>query len=248
MEWIKNNLPLITISMIFFGLLRTATFYSIFEIDIISFIEVSEVIQLQYLFFVGILWAIMILYNSSSSIIRRQYRNKIVKIEKELNRNEVSLLALRIELDAISKESPNPDIVKIKSDLEEIIDTNDHQKSEVSYAKTDLYYLLLGILFVVGFLISTGFAYKDAYNLKNKSNFEVDFIYNNDTIQTNKTYQYLGRTKNYTFLYDRTKQEATVYANSDIKKIKFKKGIEYNTSETNTPQPHKAKPGRMPRN
>jgi hypothetical protein len=51
MDKIKDNLPLVTLVLLLLGFARMVAFYKFFHVDIASFIDLTEVIQLQFEFY-----------------------------------------------------------------------------------------------------------------------------------------------------------------------------------------------------
>jgi hypothetical protein len=60
MDKLKDNLPLFSVILVLLGLTRLIAYYGFFHIDIVSFIDLTEIIQLQFTFFtIGFIFLIL---------------------------------------------------------------------------------------------------------------------------------------------------------------------------------------------
>jgi len=171
MEWFKNNLALASLCLLIVGMLKTIFYYSEFSVDIVSFLEFSEIFQLQYLFF----YMVTIGFYTLFTLLQRP-------IYRFIDRTTISttlLLSIPVALSV-------PIALLVNYWQVKQIKTNHH------------------------------------------SAFEVSMIVDSAKVKTDSTLYFIGRTKGYLFLYDLKKEKSFVYANDDVKKLTFSKGIDYN--------------------
>ena len=165
------------------GLYRLLTFYRIFGIDIVNYIEASEILQAQFFALLGI---ILIVATSCLFIIA-------------LMTNEIKF--------------SEPDSINI------------YLRKYDNFGLYKLGSIFIGaitILFVASGAASSSDA-KDLLNDKGLRN--VVLIMGNDSIKTNNTLIYVGKTRNYVFLYNRRILQSRILKTDDIKEIKIQRAI-----------------------
>ena len=55
MDWLKNNLPIVTILVLVLATANLVIFYEHFNVDILSYLDFSEVIQMQFRVFATVI-------------------------------------------------------------------------------------------------------------------------------------------------------------------------------------------------
>lgn len=80
MEQLKNNLPIISIGLLIMGTINLMLYYSYFNIDILSYLDFTEVLQIQFRLFAIIITACIaqVLYLTSSLKLSEILINRVV--------------------------------------------------------------------------------------------------------------------------------------------------------------------------
>lgn len=230
MEWIKNNLPLITVLMLLLGMVDIVVYYQPFNINIISFLDVSEVIQLQFTLYLFFLWAIISFVPAIYWVLEKIYKrvfdsndNRLAAMSKRLAKADRKIADMKQKYAHLHIS----EFDELTNEHDDVVDS--HSELVKSYAKTKNtihIYIALAVFIVAG-LTSAGKALYDAYQLKTKSIVELSMQVGDKPIATSRNYRYLGRVKNFIFFYDYAKRESYVFNNSEVKELTFKEGIDY---------------------
>lgn len=230
MEWIKNNLPLITVLMLLLGMVDIVVYYQPFNINIISFLDISEIIQLQFTLYLFFLWAIIsfvpAIYWNLEKIYKRSFDsndNRLAAMSKLLAKSDRKIVDMKQKYAYL----PLSKFDELTNEHDDVIDS--HSELVKSHAKTkNIIHIYIALaVFIVAGLTSAGKALYDAYQLKTKSIVELSMQVGDKPIATSRNYRYLGRTKNFIFLYDYAKRESYVFSNSEVKELIFKEGVDY---------------------
>lgn len=177
MKSITENLALFSIVAISFGFYRLYRFYMVFGINITSYIDLSEVLQLDYLFLLVIFISIFLfaLFGIPAS------NNKI-----------------------------------------KISDSNSISNYIQSLSNYEYYKIGLTLIIIFFFILLFGavFSTTDAHNIKDgKPEYKVIITKEDRTIKSDTILVYVGKTKNYLFLYDRNKKSSLILKMDDIKEL-----------------------------
>ncbi|RYE24455.1 MAG: hypothetical protein EOP45_05805, partial [Sphingobacteriaceae bacterium] len=298
MEEIKNNIPLISAFLLILGAANLLVYYGYFGIDIMSYLDFSEVIQLQFKVFA--IAAAFIVANAlymylcpkfvgpdSDRVIEiRKNREEEYRKARALKKTEGKpetkgffskisgwylwlpfILFYAYELQAnntytdlfifglipiwtvlviiayfefrkgiVSEEEFNEDatIEERREQVQKAIkDRTPEQNSLLSSGK--VFCLIIIITFASVNLIFL----RARYVVSNTSLQEVTAFMEKDTLITNENYRYVGQTKGHIFFYDKKKEQAEVYATSDVKKLLIREGINYKEKGKAEPKPLK---------
>jgi hypothetical protein len=267
MDKLKENLPIISIGLLLLGFTRLITFYHFFHIDITAFIDLTEVLQLQFKFFTTRFLLILLslsitvfitrkfsksptgqtIPNLTSTPIQKQHKTPNL-IGRHINAVRFALLAL-LSLSFFAYEWhkgintpiwPNLTIISFTISILYILQKQIIfvlQIFESTYGITSLH--VNAFLYLSMFMSSAAMlSIQSAFQIMtNKPEFETTIIFSDHTITTNKDLIYVGKTKSFVFLYDKDKDQADVIPTGDIKQIQFRPGL----SNVKVPKPYRTK-------
>lgn len=206
MEWVKNNLPLLTLVMIVIGLVRISAFYYAFNINITSFLDITEVIQLQIEFFLPAVIAVFFAY----MIFRITLWNPFNKRFKALQSTDEMI-------DKMSISEEEKEEVKIIT-------------KRYREGVTDIYLMLSVTAIMIGGLIGIMISFKNSDDIKHgRAINEIAMTVDGQPVKTDANNMFLGRTKNFIFFYNRNTKQSKIYSNSDVKNLTYMPGNEYIT-------------------
>lgn len=95
------------------------------------------------------------------------------------------------------------------------LNSNFHLEVEFIY----LYFIFLCLL-LLGYTLLT--AQNEAHKVKNNGYYDgVKLVFENNTIESNRMIYFIGMTKNYVFVYEKSNASCTVHKVSNLKTIKF---------------------------
>ena len=246
LDIVKNNIPLFSTLLLIISLFRLIIFYDYFGINIVSYIDITEalIISSPVFMYFGLFTIAVISIGIMSYNPLKKY-NKYVEIDNNLNfllrlkKSTSSLgyylfifvhplvitfLILEIMFREKSGLSQSTYIIGIAF----IIHTyDDFWKNEIliklKYLSSSLGKGTADIIYLI-FLIFTGLVLFTRHQASNvvygdtKSLQQMVMVSDGDTIRTNEIYRYIGRTKNYLFIYN----IKTGYSYSyDLRNIKF---------------------------
>lgn len=300
MEELKNNLPIISVGLLILGTINILIYYSYFNIDILSYLDFTEILQIQFKLF-SISGAILIAFymffqsltfigeigDSDSERESQKIKTNIKRLNNLKDKNiilpeteqEVGYKKFIIKesnyyrrrREAESKDSKGF-LVKVKvsiiiilfaipigsvllvltKDIPQMSMLNVHILSIPLFAiftllaylglrKEGIFFFLkedelqkrrdfykICCLFILLAFTSGSYARISAIRLIiYSSDYEMSFKHNDNNIVTNKNYRYIGKTKNYLFLYDINKKQSDVFKFDDIKNLSIKNGVKY---------------------
>jgi len=246
MEWIKNNLSLVSIVMLILGTFRIIVYYKMFQIDIVSFLEFSEIFQIEYLFFVVLFLILYFLFLLLSRPTIKLYnkvfgntQEELESILEEISKKEREMESIKLRIGETENDIKNKQdylgYKELKKTHEEIVDRHNEikkrhnnirqrfntvKKESVTFVGILLYMLVLSC--------SLGYSIYEAMSIKRgNSKYEVSMLVDDKPIKTSESYMYIGRTKSYIFFYNAKAVESDVFANDDVKNLKFSEGKDY---------------------
>lgn len=230
MDWFKNNLPLITLLMLILGMVNIFTYYNVFGINIISFLEISEVLQLQFSSYIILAWLLVLICSILYIPAEKLYKKVILTRAEKIELSARNLAEMQVKLDKLGERISAVNLNEFNS----LVTTHNGYKSThvenekvLSSMKSlvKLFYMLM--VFMLAATISVGDAFYSIFSLQKKSKIEVSMKINDKEIKTDKNYRFLGRTKNFIMFYSYDKREANVFSNSEVKDLTFKDGVDY---------------------
>jgi hypothetical protein len=264
MEWIKNNLPIISIYLITLGIVYLTSYYLCFGVDISSYLEFSEIIQLQFKYFAATFCGIIIV--NISTIIKLNSKRDYNKSDKDDIYKEL-LKPSDFQRDNImkhiSKDTSKQFKIAIITSCFMVIVVTIYIAITKHYLITsgiEIMFMMISIYFFTqialkhgklfnGFgvsekhklLITYGSIYAfisifltfewarlEASDLILKhSESELTIFFDNKSVATNDSLVFVGKTKNYIFLYNRFTSKADVYPFSTVKSIQYRPGKKY---------------------
>jgi hypothetical protein len=243
LESIIKYFPLIFIILTTIGYINLQSYYYFFDIEIINYLEISEIILLFFnksiliiLLLISIISIIYLIDDKISQEINDNEKNlevlkhKEEKTNKRIFKGGWVLIILTIFFIITNIVSANYiglifpigfllliiiNRIAEKTVLKIIIKKNDSIFSFFIYFGFQI--LLLFNLLTISNSIENG--YKLRYQSKQSK--LVCFSYNGKTIETNKKTIYIGETKKYLFLFDKENEETLIFKMEGINDLKF---------------------------
>lgn len=237
MEWLKNNVPLISVFMLILGMVEISIYYKFFQINIVSFLDISEILQLQFTLYFLILWIILVVTPFLYMPLEKFYKKHIIARADKFDKISERIAKVGTKIEGMIDKVPVEERKELRDMLKEHNDLKYSHANDVrdfANIKSFIGIFLLIISFAVASAISAVNAYYDAYRLRDVSKFEVSMKVGDKEMKTNRYYRFLGRTKNFIFFHDYNKRESYVISNSDVKDLVFKGGLDYSQLDTMT--------------
>lgn len=246
---LKKTLPLVSGLIIFFGYIKLSIFYYHFNIKIIDYLEFIEILTLflpdvvYYGCFVVL--AMLISFISTSKQEMEAKQMKIENIENEnsswkrfkyqIKYHGQLLIALGlffiwngVEVFFFNKTSslflsvPGILILGFLLFSYFIIEFNHKFKKIYNEDFNPTIHNLIVIGFFFG-LYSISSVQYELDKIESLSSPNISFKYSESLISTNENLVYLGQTRNYLFLHDRSKQASHIYLRNQISEVKIMK-------------------------
>jgi hypothetical protein len=257
---LKDNLPIISLGILIVGTINLLIYYSRFGIDILSYLDFTEVLQIQFRLFaytIGLILYQGIHYIMSTELGANVYAKlaPFTKPESKIDNTSkfyvdritlayyLGLFTIVISLGMIMYiivSTPEIMPVVLYFIIFVIIDyvlyvVYKVLKSRIIESFTDvkdagekvsmLKYAVLFVAVVIGSIIVAKF--QASYILSHHSQSEVTVVMEKKSFSTNVNYRYIGRTKNFTFFYDKIRKQAETFSNGDIKNLLIRDGVDY---------------------
>ena len=274
-EFLKSNLPVISVSLLIIGTVNLMMYYDYFDIDITSYLDFAEVLQIQFRFFASAaaLVVVQVLYTSFLHKVldhdhehpgEKAYKERVkagipeeirenIKADKPKKRSKyrnsiilIGTMAACLVINSLPKLSDEAIInwwyVSIPAFIAVVVtayfgmkDRDATYNTDATFLEsTNTIYLQLGLAIILIY-ISGVIAHTSAMRaLLSKSSSEVTIVMDKQTISTNESYRFIGKTKNYIFFYNIKKQQADIYPNADIKNMSVRKGVDYHPVPVHT--------------
>lgn len=244
MKNITENLPLLTVVLIIVGFLKLISFYSFFGVDIVSYLDVTEIIQLEFKFFAISFLAIVLFLvylilkadkpDKANSTVGLNYKRSnfgwvlvnYVPIFISINAliMIVSIVIDRIKLHIINTFHVDMAVFFVLIFFLPIV-VNRIQKNLSYFSPNAANYLRFSSIFVPLIAIVLIVSRNDAYMiLTERPDKEAVLVLEKRTISTGKNLIYIGKTRNYVFLYDKNFEQAEVVPVDKITDSYFKAG------------------------
>lgn len=260
MKWITDNLALISIGLLIIGFTKQIAYYQFFGVDIVSYLDTTEILQLEFKFFaisfVAILWLVIngleLLKITNEALLLKVSKPNIVKEEvgfwrRNLDKHPFLLFRLFVLIvsfgvifhDRVFLHLLNTFNVEIFIALlflnyvygQSINVLTGPELTVNDNARIKIYLIILFIAVLIGVVI---FTRRSAYNiLTKKPDKEAVLVLEKRTISTDSSTIYIGKTRNYVFLYNKDKELAEVIPADKIEDSYFSEG-KPNTKLPNT--------------
>lgn len=233
---LTDTIPILSLFVIFIGFLKLSTFYQYYNINILDYLDASEIL-LSFLDDLSIIVLLIFVLLYYSIWLMKKFDNqsgngKLDEIPVWLENAMQNFQEIRDKL--------------FKSSIWTVL-----VSGICFYLFTNLFWLCIlfiycfqffillferimigkekefrnpefvfGISLVVSFLLFTiGIAYRDINSLRYDNEFRVEILTDNGLIQTNKDYQHIGQTSKYVFLYYHSENKAEIIKRDDIKRM-----------------------------
>lgn len=243
LDSIIKSFPLIFIILTTIGYINLQSYYYFFDIEIINYLEISEIPLLFFnksiLIILLLISIITIIYLVDEKISQEMDENE--KDFDKLNQKEdktkklivkwgwtiIVLTIIYIIIDVISANYislifPIGFLVLVfinrigeKTVLKTLLKKDNSLFSFIIYFGLQI--LLLFNLLTISNSIDTGYRLR----YENKQSKLICFFYDGKIIETNKRVIYIGETKRYLFLFEKEKKETLIFKIDEIKNLKF---------------------------
>lgn len=240
--------PVIGSFLIFCGVLKLILFYRSFNINILYFLELNEVLILFFNDLIGysLILVIGIAFNlilKESRDQRREKEKKKIIDEKKFLKRFWLYMKFRFDLLIIIFFILVTGCVFVLFRGGDLFHLNELciifvswflilflfievERNMSVFYKTQITFSIqmtfMLIMFLLTFVISSSF--NDVYNIKNRSKyFGTQFKVGNTLITSDHLNYFIGKTKNYLFFYKECSCETIVYPMGRVKEITFKK-------------------------
>lgn len=245
MEKAKDYLPIITAYLLITGILRMLIYYSYFGIDIFSFLDFSEIIQLQYKFYAiaglvlitGAIWTVFDYdkdrfgNNSKYSKERKELPSSKLKISSFV----FSLIFVALIIAAYIADSIGnfqleimllfltfPSCIFICFGAY-ILFVWGHNRENENVTKYSSAIFIAAIAFTVLYVVSIAARNQAVMLVDAGPNQNVYLTTEKKSISTTKDFIFVGKTKNYLFFYDKKIKRSEVIKYDDVKSLNFEK-------------------------
>jgi len=236
--------------IIFCGIIKGILYYNQFHVSIVSFIEFSEFVTLflNDIMYYGLYFIVLQLFlfisdNRQAALKRDETRFDIMANPKLLKRLwgyvkymwplcvVIIVMAIALTLPLFFPTANDVSLLRIHffsflSIFLYLIGSFEFNRQFVIHFKDlpDMTYSnLFGIAFVFLSIVVSS-AYTDAYLVKNSyKNIGVRVILEKDTIVSDSTRYYIGKTNNYIFFYNEKNNNSTAIPMNRVKEISFPK-------------------------
>lgn len=233
---VTETIPILSLFVIFIGFLKLSTFYQYYNINILDYLDASEII-LSFLDDLSIIVLLIFVLLYYSIWLMKKFDNQSGngKMDEMPAWLEDAIKNFREIRDKLFKASIWTVLVS----------------GLCFYLFTNLFWLcvlflycfqflilfferimigkeqefrnpkfVFGISLVISFLLFTvGIAYRDVNSLKYDNEFKVEILTDNGLIQTNKDYQNIGQTSKYVFLYCYSENKTEIIKRDNIKRM-----------------------------
>jgi hypothetical protein len=245
---LKNFIPFIGTLLIVVGYLKISLFYKHFNIEIINYLEFSEILTiflpdiLKYCLFIFLGIGANFLLESKSETekyhnIKVELTNSIklkdrFKNHYNLNKELVwlSILILFIYLisfiwlrekfwDTLMGTFIIPSLLLFNILLLEF--RNKYKILYNKYFDPTINNIIL-LIFLFG-LLTVSSVHSEIKETESKQELKITFSYLNETLNTSKSLKYVGQTRNFLFLYDLKKKESRIFEISELRNYKITK-------------------------
>ncbi|RVU91541.1 hypothetical protein EH230_11875 [Flavobacterium columnare] len=239
----KYFVPTIGSLIVILGIIKEYIYYSLFEHDILKYIDISEVFllfakDLSMILFSLILLGLIFFFLSNNKqedivVFKKNWDLSLkerflffVKDSFYLNFLLLNLFGIR-ELNFIYKFRNEWEInhfiilyiiiYLFRFIYDEIIRhyTLGHNKKLPIFHDTMIHFSFLLYFLIIG---KTYIDYREIIDNKTKN--QISFQIENKIIKSDKTFLFIGQTKNYIFFHDKIKKVNSIYKISDIKNLK----------------------------
>ena len=243
LDSIIKSFPLIFIILTTIGYINLQSYYYFFDIEIINYLEISEILLLFFnksiliiLLLISIILIIFLIDDKISKDINNNEKDiealshKEEKTKKRILKGGWILIILTIFFIIIEMISTNYiglifsvgflvliiiNRIAEKTVLKIIIKKSDSIFSFTVYFGFQI--LLLFNLFTISNSIENGYRLR----YESKQSKLVCFSYNGKIIETNKKTIYVGETKKYLFLFNKENEETLIFKTEGINDLKF---------------------------
>lgn len=244
---IKKALTYYAVIMVVAGTIKLKLFYGAFNLEILNYLDTSEILLAfigDLVYYVALLFFVLLFVflvesakdrdehaQKHTEIIEdNSFKKRLVKVLK-YNKVFVYLISFNIILLIINLalriDYSFTLIILIQLSMyltHNIIALEYRRKYIIIYGKqpniTNMNIFLLGLM-VFGALLS--FTYFDVSSIKNSKKYNGSlFIVSGDTIRSDKTSYYIGKTNNYIFYYKEKTKSCVVYPMKDVTLLEIK--------------------------
>lgn len=245
MEKVKDYLPAITAYLLIIGILRMLIYYGYFGIDVFSFLEFSEIIQLQYKFYaitglVLITWVTLTIfgYDNTKLINETEKLSKERKFPSSTLKIATSVFTLlfigliisayiadlfnkfQLEIELLFLTFPCAIFICLSTYLLFVWGHNRDNEDITKHSNT---LLIVATSVILVYVLSIAARNQAVMLVAVGPNQNVYLTTEKKSISITKDFIFVGKTKNYLFFYDKKSKITEVIKYDDVKTLNFEK-------------------------
>jgi hypothetical protein len=218
-----------SITILISSIIKNYIYYTHFNININEFIGITEFPLLFindiyfYLVLIIIFWCYLPLINLRN-FLRIKYKDLNLKFKrtKLIIKLLIAIFIILILINCFLNIPLDEKLFEISIYLMSIFSIMVFYLDKDNLISRN-YYFIGSLILIIIFSVLIGFS--DIYKIENKRvKYSVSFRINNETFETNtKNYIYLGKTNEYIFILDKSKEQTFVYKFEDINNFNIKR-------------------------
>jgi hypothetical protein len=239
LENIIKFFPLIFILLTTLGYIHLQTYYYYFNIDILNYLDITEIILLFFnksiLLTLGIISVVVVSYVLDYKITNETDEKKEIPNTKPINKRSlyfgtfIILSLIGYVLLLLIRENYIGLIYPIGYTIGAIIYfILEKYVFKILFTHQSAFFSISTVISIVALflinLITITYSIEKGYYIRYKNQVlkQISFSYNKETIHTTNNVKYIGETKSNLFLYDSNKKETIIYKMENIDNIIIK--------------------------
>jgi len=210
MDYLKENLATISLYMSSIGVIYTLSYYFLWNINIINYLNLSEVILLSVQYLMGLSLTCLFL------LVIHIFLSKVYIFDKEPEGRTLSMLLLAGIVSFIFVSCVEEFRIDVLATwiIGLAVIYAYVKKGNIRFQK------LIRYLAVIMLFLTIGKAIQDFYKIKYSGELNRErliFTINNNEYKEDKNLLLVGMTENYLFMYDKAKKKKLVFRRDEIK-------------------------------
>ncbi|MCT2408597.1 hypothetical protein NZD88_13685 [Chryseobacterium antibioticum] len=210
MDYLKENLATISLYMSSIGVIYTLSYYFLWNINIINYLNLSEVILLSVQYLMGLSLTCLFL------LVIHIFLSKVYVFDKEPEGRTLSMLLLAGIVSFIFVSCVEEFRIDVLATwiIGLAVIYAYVKKGNIRFQK------LIRYLAVIMLFLTIGKAIQDFYKIKYSGELNRErliFTINNNEYKEDKNLLLVGMTENYLFMYDKAKKKKLVFRRDEIK-------------------------------
>lgn len=227
-EKVSKILPFLSLIILLSSIIKNYTYYFNFGININEYIDLSEFPLLfinDFSFYLFFLLSFLIYF--PLIYLRIYIRNRFgaqyftFTLTKKISKFAIPIIILTIIYICFKDTSLDIKLSSIENYIVIFFVTLlFYLDKDLKFSKN--YYFIVASFLMILFSMFSAFSEISKIE-QGKIHFQVSFIFDNKELKTNNTQIYLGKTKNYIYIYDKKLKETSIYNFEELKNFKIKK-------------------------